>query len=178
MWCLLPGELCKLKEADQKLLIPLSKSTTLSSVVLVPSSPVKWLICYICHYPISSVWLGETLSSDPTQPRVSASCWTCIFKTKVETKSEKNAAVPRSDTEYYLCLHRQTNPTTQSLLKGNWRRAQSVFLAKLILPWASQYSEPSSDRGLDSGSTFMECPKKNLPFWKKNCSSIAGSISK
>lgn len=67
----------KLKEADQKLLVPLSKSKTCSAVVLVPSTTVESLICYICHYCISSVWLGQTdcnCSSDPTQPCVSVYC--------------------------------------------------------------------------------------------------------
>lgn len=60
MWCLSPKELCKLKEANQKLLVPPSKSKTYSAVVLLPSAPVNRLICHICHYPISSVWLRQT----------------------------------------------------------------------------------------------------------------------
>ncbi len=68
MWCLSLRELCKLKEADQRLLVPLSKSRTYSAVVLVPSTPVKWLISYICYYPISSVWLRQTPSTAVQTP--------------------------------------------------------------------------------------------------------------
>ena len=60
MWCLSPKELCKLKQANQKLLVPPSKSKTYSAVVLLPSAPANRLICHICHYPISSVWLRQT----------------------------------------------------------------------------------------------------------------------
>lgn len=117
-------ELCKLKEADQKLLVPLSKSKTYSSVVLVPSTLLKWLICYIYHYPISSVCLTR---SDPTQPLRTVK--QVFLKQMQRQRKHRN-------TECYLCLPRQTNPTTQRLLKGNWRQPLSVFLAELIPPWA------------------------------------------